>query len=263
MSPAATLVELGVVRWATGLVGWDAEAGGSFVSGGSAANLAALLAARARRFPAAWREGMPGGAAIVTGKQAHYSVARAAGILGMGADAVIAVDTTPQGATDPRALAAALEALEGEGREVVAVVATAGSTATGSFDDLPAIAALCRPRGIWLHVDGAHGASALLSAGTRHRLRGLELADSLAWDPHKMMFMPLSTAMVLARRRRDLERAFQQDAPYLFHAPLCDDAPPDTGAWTLQCSRRADALGCASRWSTTAPTRSASSSTTR
>jgi L-2,4-diaminobutyrate decarboxylase len=248
MSPATTAVELGLVRWACRLVGWGDDAGGSFVSGGSAANLTALLAARATRFPQAWSRGPAAlaGAALVTGAQAHYSVARAAGILGLGADAVVAVATTPGGATDPAALAGTLAELEHAERPVLAVVATAGSTATGAYDDLEAIAALCRPRGIWLHVDGAHGASGLLSRRLRERLRGVEHADSLAWDPHKMMFQPLSTAMVLARRGADLERAFRQDAPYLFHAPdpAADDGalPSDSGAWTLQCSRRADAL---------------------
>ena len=92
----------------------------------------------------------------------------------------------------------------------MAVVATAGSTATGSFDDLEAIGRACEERGLWLHVDGAHGASALLSAAHRHRLAGIERASSIAWDPHKMMLMPLTASAVLVRHETDLEAAFSQ-----------------------------------------------------
>ncbi|HEX7051586.1 MAG TPA: pyridoxal-dependent decarboxylase [Longimicrobiales bacterium] len=242
MSPAGTLLEARLIDWFADLAGFGAGAGGSFVSGGSAGNLTALLAARATRFPDAWRRGNPPGLALLTGQQAHYSIARAAGILGLGADAVVAVPTTPAGATDPRAVAEALDALAAEGRPVLAVAATAGSTPTGAYDDLPALADICQTHGVWLHVDGAHGASALISTRERHRMRGVERADSLAWDPHKMMFQPLSSAVVLVRDRRTLQRAFQQDAPYLFHGQEDADAPVDPGAWTLQCSRRADAL---------------------
>lgn len=257
MAPAAALLEDRLIRWLAGLAGFGPEAGGSFVSGGSVGNLTALLAARARRFPDAWAKGNPPGLAIVTGAQSHYSIARAAGIMGLGADAVVTVPTTPAGATDPRGVRDAINALRAEGRTVLAIAATAGSTPTGAFDDLDALAGVAAETGVWLHVDGAHGASALLSDRHRDRLRGLERTDSLAWDPHKMLYQPLSTAVVLVRDRRDLENAFRQDAPYLFHNRATgdgkrvtaaamdqdrDDAPADPGAWTIQCSRRADAL---------------------
>src|SRR5919109_4998277 len=140
---------------------------------------------------------------------------------------------------DTDALAATLAELERVGTPVMAVVATAGSTATGSFDDLETIGALCDARGIWLHVDGAHGASALLSATHRARLRGIERARSLAWDPHKMMLMPLSTGMLLVRDERQLEAAFAQKAPYLFHGGD-DERVWDQGTRSFMCSRRAD-----------------------
>ena len=141
---------------------------------------------------------------------------------------------------DAGALSAALDTIASEGREVMAVVATAGSTATGSFDDLDAIGTICDERGIWLHVDAAHGASALLSAEHRHRLSGIGRARSIAWDPHKMMLVPLSAGMVLVRRERDLEAAFAQQAPYLFHGG--DERHWDQGIRSFQCSRRFDAL---------------------
>ena len=266
MSPAGTMLEHELIRWFARLAFGDGAIGanganranralaahdgardalGSFVSGGSAGNLTALLAARARAFPDAWARGAPAGTLLVTGAQAHYSISRSAGILGLGADNVLSVPTNERFATDPRGVAEALAAARAEGRPVLAVVATSGSTATGSFDDLDAIGDTCARHGVWLHVDGAHGASALLSRTHRVRLNGLQRADSLAWDPHKMMFQPLSTAVVLVREQRWLRAAFQQEAPYLFHARVggaSGPAVPDMGSYTFQCSRRSDAI---------------------
>ena len=253
MSPAGTMLEHELIRWfARQVFGEVAAAGalGTFVSGGSAGNLTALLAARARTFPRSWTEGTPPGTVLITGRQAHYSVARTGGIIGLGAANVITVTTNQRHATDPRAVTQALELAAEQGRPVLAVVATAGSTATGSFDDLAAIADACARFGVWLHVDGAHGGSALLSNTHRQRLKGLERADSIAWDPHKMMFLPLSTAIVLVREQQWLRAAFQQDAPYLFRgAPAAGlneageiDLPPDMGSYAFQCSRRSDAI---------------------
>lgn len=141
---------------------------------------------------------------------------------------------------DPAALAAMLDAMAAAGRRPMAVVATAGSTPTGSFDDLEAIGTACERHGVWLHVDGAHGASALLSPTHRHRLQGIGRARSIAWDPHKMMLLPLAAGMVLVRRRADLDAAFAQRAPYLFHAD--PEADLDQGRRSFLCSRRADAI---------------------
>ena len=123
----------------------------------------------------------------------------------------------------------------------MAVVATAGSTATGSFDDLEAIGAMCEERGLWLHVDGAHGASALLSDRHRDTVRGIGRARSIAWDPHKMMLLPLSAGVVLVRDERDLDAAFTQRAPYLFHGGE-GERVLDQGVRSFLCSRRADVI---------------------
>jgi L-2,4-diaminobutyrate decarboxylase len=142
---------------------------------------------------------------------------------------------------DTEALALTLDRLAQQGRRVMAVVATAGTTATGSFDELQAIGPLCHERGLWLHVDGAHGASALLSETHHHRLRGLAHARSIAWDPHKMMLLPLSAGVLLVRDERDLDAAFAQRAPYLFTGE--ENARQwDQGPRSFQCSRRADVL---------------------
>jgi L-2,4-diaminobutyrate decarboxylase len=241
MSPTLTHVERRVVRWMCDLAGYGADAGGTLGSGGTEATFTGLLAARAAALPDAWMDGVGADAGvIVCGEHAHYAVTRAAGEMGIGMRSVVLVPSRDW-RMDADALEETLARLERERRRVIAVVATAGSTATGSFDDLEAIGASCGARGTWLHVDGAHGASALLSATHRHRVAGLARARTVAWDPHKMMLLPLSAGMLLARDERDLDAAFAQRAPYLFHG-AAGERTLDQGVRSFQCSRRADAL---------------------
>jgi L-2,4-diaminobutyrate decarboxylase len=142
---------------------------------------------------------------------------------------------------DVDALERRLDDLARHGTRVMAVVATTGTTATGTFDDLEAIGRICEQRDLWLHVDGAHGASALLSSVHRGRLRGIERARSIAWDPHKMMLLPLSAGLLLVREECELDAAFAQQAPYLFHGEP-GERVVDQGVRSAMCSRRADVL---------------------
>ena len=232
MSPTATVMEHRVVRWMCELAGYGDGSGGT---------LTALLAARSAAIPDVWTNGVGANPPVVVcGEHTHYAVARAVGELGIGMRNVVTI-ASRDWRMDTDVLRATLERLEREGRTVMAVVATAGSTATGSFDDLETIGTLCDSRGVWLHIDGAHGASALLSARHRGRLRGLERARSIAWDPHKMMLLPLAAGLVLVRDERDLESAFSQRAPYLFHGAE-GERSWDQGTRSFQCSRRADVI---------------------
>jgi len=241
MSPTGTPVEERVIRWMCDLAGFGAGAGGTLTSGGQEATHTAMLAARAAHDPDAWMRGFTGAPpVIVCGEHAHYAIARAGGELGLGTDNVRAVPSRDW-KMDVPALGRTLDALAAEGRRVMAVVATAGSTATGSFDDLEAVGAMCDARGLWLHVDGAHGASALLSGTHAVRMRGVSHARTVAWDPHKMMLMPLAAGALIARDERDLSAAFAQKAPYLFHGGATDRSI-DQGTRSFMCSRRADAL---------------------
>jgi L-2,4-diaminobutyrate decarboxylase len=241
MSPVGTILEARVVRWMCDLAGLGPGAGGTFASGGTEATFAALLAARAAALPEAWKEGIGAAAPVVLhGEHAHYAVSRAVGELGLGTDNAVPVPSS-HFRMDVAALAAELDRQKARGRRVMAVVATAGSTATGSFDDLETIGQLCEEREVWLHVDGAHGASALLSPAHRFRVRGIERARSIAWDPHKMMLLPLSASVVLARDERDLDAGFAQRAPYLFHGRE-GTRGWDQGVRSFQCSRRTDAV---------------------
>lgn len=238
MSPIATLIEKEIVRWMIGLAGYPETAEGTAVSGGSAANLTALLAARARFAADVENEGKK--PVVITSADGHYSIARAAGIMGIPEPDVLKVATDERHRMDVGLLEQALDAVEARGdAAVLAIVATSGSTATGAFDALDEILPLRDRYRTWLHVDAAHGASVLLSDRFAHLVRGLGHADSLSWDPHKMMWMPLSMGTVLVRNGEWLRRAFAVDAPYLFHA---ERASENIGEMTLQCSKRADAL---------------------
>jgi len=241
MSPTATVIETQLVRQFAALIGWGRASGGTFTSGGTEATFTALLAARARLMPDAWQNGVGANPPVVVcGEHSHYSVTRAVAELGLGMRSAIAVSSR-EWRMDRLVLRETLDRLAASGTPVMAVVASAGTTATGSFDDLSIIGPLCEERGIWLHVDGAHGASAILSPLHKHRLRGLHHARSVAWDAHKMMLMPLAAGMLLVREESDLAQAFTQHAPYLFHGAEGERAW-DQGTRSFQCSRRADAL---------------------
>ena len=241
MSPSLTPIENRVIGWMAELAGFEPGSGGTFTSGGTEATFTALLAARAAACPDAWEEGVGDQPPLVIcSEHAHYAVKRAVGQLGIGARNTVALPS-PDVRMNPAAVGEALREAREAGRKVMAVVATSGSTATGSFDDLEAIGSLCEREGVWLHVDAAHGGSALFSATHRRRLQGLARARSVAWDAHKMMLMPLPAGMLLVREERDLERAFAQSAPYLFHAPQ-GERIVDQGVRSFMCSRRGDAL---------------------
>jgi L-2,4-diaminobutyrate decarboxylase len=241
MSPVGTVIETQVIRWMCDLAGLGPESGGTFTSGGTEATFAGLLAARQSVIPDVWTRGVGADPPVVVcGEHAHYGVARAVGELGLGTERTVVVPSAGF-RMDVGALKRELGRLRREGRAVMAVVATAGTTATGSFDDLEIVGSLCDRHGIWLHVDGAHGASALFSPAHRHHVTGIHRARSIAWDPHKMMLMPLTASVVLVRDEADLEAAFSQRAPYLFHANH-GERRWDQGLRSFTCSRRIDAL---------------------
>jgi L-2,4-diaminobutyrate decarboxylase len=241
MGPGGTAMEDAVIRTFARALGFGDGARGVLTSGGSIGNLTALLAARrAKAPPDVWAEGLAGTPplAVLASRDAHYSIARAAAIAGLGEQAIVPVAIDPRRRMRPDALGDAFDRARHAGRTPIAVVASAGATPTGSFDPLVPIAEFCAARGLWLHVDGAHGASAALSPRHRHLLEGIERADSVVWDAHKMMMMPALVTAVLFREGRSSYEAFAQDASYLFHGADAEEPWFDVGRRTLECTKR-------------------------
>lgn len=138
-------------------------------------------------------------------------------MLGLGERAVVDLDVDEHERILPSSLDEALARARAAGRRPMALVAAACATSTGLHDDLDAVGSFCREHGIWFHVDAAHGAPALLSRAHRQLLRGIEHADSVIWDAHKMMRTPALAAAVLLREEWRLEEAFRQKASYLIY----------------------------------------------
>ena len=191
---------------------------------------------------------------IVVQGDAHYSVARAAGIIGLGTQNVRRAALDERRKLDPQKLDEQLAELISQGHRVVAVSACACATPIGAFDPLRDIAAVCRKHGVWMHVDAAHGGAALMSRRYRHLLDGVDQADSIVWDAHKMMFMPALCAFVLYRDKRHRFETFRQVAPYLFDPSAPGMAEYDSGMLTLECTKRAAAFGLWGTWSLFGPT---------
>jgi glutamate/tyrosine decarboxylase-like PLP-dependent enzyme len=203
----AVWAENQVLRWLADVAGLPAGAGGVFVSGGTAGNLSALVAAR---HAAQATRGRPERWAIACADTAHSSVAAAARV--MDAD-VLPVPHDERGRLTGTALAARLERADAE--RVFAVVASAGSTNAGTVDDLAGVAEVCRARGLWMHVDGAYGGAALLAPSVRDRFAGIEHADSFFVVPHKWLFAPYDSCALLYRDPALARAAHRQDASYL------------------------------------------------
>ncbi|MEQ1603073.1 MAG: pyridoxal-dependent decarboxylase [Methylophilaceae bacterium] len=238
--PSATLIEKQVVQWMGALVGWS-DATGFLTSGGAQANLTALLAARQSVAGwNVWQHGVSAGKplCLFASEHAHYSVSRAAGIMGLGSDAVIKVAADSKGCMDVNALQTAWRQCQIQGQLPIAVVATAGCTPTGSIDPLLAIGHFCREKNLWFHVDGAHGASALLSPVLGQQLHGIALADSVVWDGHKLLYMPAAVSAVLFRVQKNSYAAFAQEASYLFQGNEDADEAYNMSYRTLECTKR-------------------------
>lgn len=249
--PSATMLERQVIRWLSDLIGWQPHGEhmrGILTSGGAQANLTALLAARQHSATwDVWRNGVNNTLAspqlrILASEHAHYSIARAAGIMGLGTDAVIKISSDASGSMDLAALQSAHQQCIANHEIVMAVVATAGCTPTGSIDPLLAIGRYCNVQKLWLHVDGAHGASALLSSQHKEKLKGIALADSIVWDGHKLLYMPAPVSAVLFKDPLNSYQAFAQDASYLFQGNGFEDENYNISYRTIECTKRMMAL---------------------
>ncbi|CAN8104880.1 unnamed protein product [Discula destructiva] len=256
VSPALTVLEkLTASRLAAffGLTG--PHAGGVTCAGGSASNLTSLITARSHLHPATKAHGNGARRFVVfTSAHGHYSVDKAALIAGFGTDdGVVQVPVDAAGCMDVGALRALVARVRGEGRTPLYVNATAGTTVLGSYDPLREIAAVCRAERMWMHVDASWGGSVVFSAEQRSKLAGVELADSVTVNPHKMLGVNVTCSFLLGPDMRVFHAANRTDAPYLFHG--VEDGQEGAGeeVWdladlTLQCGRRGDAIKLALAW---------------
>jgi sulfinoalanine decarboxylase len=210
LSPSLSRLERSLTAWLAEQLGLPAGSGGVAASGGTLSNLMALVAARRQRGLA-----IDGRAVVVASIDAHVSLAKALAVMGLPPEALRPVPVDSQGRLDPTALEVELDQLERAGLPVIAVVATAGTTVRGAVDPLSAIAGICQRRGLWLHVDGAIGAVFGLVPAHRHRVAGLEQADSITINPQKLLGITKTSSLLLLARPKALAEAFHTGLPYM------------------------------------------------
>lgn len=240
MGPASTAIERVILRWLAEKLSLPNTADGILTSGGSAGNLTGLLAARqAMAGYNIWDEGAHNDSplAFMVSEEAHYSVSRAAHIMGWGGKGVVKVPTNDRMQLDASMLEDTLATAKANGLKVIAIVGNACSTSTGTYDPLDKMADFAKKHGIWFHVDGAHGGAAAMTEKYRHLTKGIERADSLVIDFHKMMLAPALTTAVLFKNGQHSFETFAQKAEYLLsntkHKPWYDSA-----GRTLECTKK-------------------------
>lgn len=218
-APGAVRLENACVRWLADVVGYPSDAAGALTSGGSIANLSAIVAARDALDP-------DGGGAVYVAPTAHHCVDKALKIAGRANAPRRALALDERYRLSLESLEAALEDDRRNGIRPWLVVASAGTVDTGSVDPLEGIADLCARYGAWMHVDGAYGGLFMLCPEGRAALGGIDRADTLAVDPHKTLFLPYGTGAVLARDGRNLRASFSATADYLTPFAALEDASP-------------------------------------
>ncbi len=247
-APVYSKIESEIVQQLGGLIGWDPlHRDGVSVPGGSAANFMALQLAKHLKFPDSKTHGLAGRPLkIFVSTDAHYSFQKAANAMGFGTDAVVKVGVDEAGRMSPARLSDALLQAVERGDIPLLVSATAGTTVYGAFDPIAALHEVCRHHKVWLHVDGAWGGPVLFSKSARHLVQGIELADSVTFDAHKLFGASLTCSYVLTKHKNLLLEANDvSGAEYLFHE---NSTEIDRGKLSWQCGRRADSLSFWSVW---------------
>lgn len=211
-------------------------------SGGALANLTAMLAARNAHAPHSWSMGVGTATgrrlAIAASADAHYSVTRAAGVLGIGDASIVLLPLNEQRQIDVGGAIRALEEAKFQGLDVFCLVASAGTTSVGAIDPLAELAHYARAQGIWMHVDAAHGGALLVSDHLRSRVAGLAMADSFCLDAHKTLFVPAACTLLFYRDPHASRRAFVQEASYVFDHPEEEMTLFESGSKNFECTKR-------------------------
>jgi len=241
VAPVATLIEKDILQTMGQLYGYNYTEG-TFTPGASYANMLGLLLARNHVFKDSKINGLGDAKPVLfVSKVGHYSSFKAANQLGIGEANVIEVETNKHDQMLPDDLNKKIEAAVKAGKSPFAVIATAGTTVRSSFDPLDEISAVCRAHKLWFHVDGALGASCIFSNKEKHRLKGIEKSDSLTWNAHKMLGVPLHCSLFLTSVENGLStsnKLSSDKTSYIFRA----EENPNLGPISLQCGRKVDAL---------------------
>ena len=247
-SPSATIIEMKLIEWLRAQVGYPAGDAGVFTSGGTQSNLMGLMLARdaffARQGHSVQQHGLTGNLSkikVLCSENAHFSVQKNMALMGLGYQSVTLVKTDAFSRMDVNELAQKLAEAKANGEQVMAIVATAGTTDAGAIDPLADIAALAAEQQIWVHVDAAWGGALLLSEKYRHFLNGLELADSVTLDFHKQFFQTISCGAFLLKDARHYQ-LMRYQAAYLNSDFDEEQGVPNLVSKSLQTTRRFDAL---------------------
>jgi len=241
VAPVATMIEQEMIRLMNSYVGYE-DGDGTFLTGGSNANLIAMFSARNHKLPASRFQGltMQGRLKAFVSDQAHYSYDNAANVLGIGAHNLVKIESDINGRMLPDKLDLAIQAAILEGDVPFFVGASCGTTVMAAFDPLEPIADICRKYDIWFHADGAFGGSLILSKKNQDLFKGSHLTDSFAWDAHKLMNIPLICSALLVKKRGTLQSNLSDlNTDYLYHN---NSETEDPGMKSIQCGRRVDAV---------------------
>jgi glutamate/tyrosine decarboxylase-like PLP-dependent enzyme len=241
VAPVFSLIEkevitkLGAKIWGTGI------GDGVFTAGGSISNMNALFLARQHHLEHAKQNGLfnEKPLAVFVSEQAHYSFTKGVNFLGFGLESLIKIKSKKNAQIDIKELKKAILKSKEKGKTPLMLIGIAGTTISGSYDDIESLAQIAKENKMWFHVDAAYGGSLLFSERQKHHLKGIEHADSVSWNFHKIMGMSLSTSSFLTREKGLLNKAFSVDAGYLFHEDTYDY---DLGQKSLRGGRRPDAF---------------------
>lgn len=247
LSPIATLIEQTVLKRMCEIVGFP-DGFGTLTTGGSNGNMIGMLCAREHALPGSTKTGFDGSKMVAfVSAESHYSVLMAANVIGIGHQNVVKVRCDEDGCMRPESLREEIEFAVKEGLTPFCVVATSGTTVRGAFDPLNDLAEIAHEHDLWLHVDAAWGGTCMFSPTHRKLMDGIQKADSICWDAHKMMGLPLICSTFLIKKPQVLRTlcGHANVAHYLF---LDDAEYDDLGRYSLQCGRRNDALKLWLEW---------------
>ena len=250
VSPALSVIEKTTARDFASLFGFNGlHAGGISTQGGSASNTTSIVIARNNLYPESKTAGNANHRfTLFTSAHGHYSLEKAAQMLGLGTDNIVPVSVDDKGRMIPASLESAILAAKEQGKTPFYVNATAGTTVLGSYDPFKAISAICKKYNLWMHIDASWGGPVVFSRKHKHKMEGAHLADSLAVNPHKMMGVPVTCSFLLGPDLTKFHKANTLPAGYLFHEDNVGGEVWDLADLTLQCGRRGDSLKLALSW---------------